>query len=153
MQNYDPNFNVVARPGDIPVSGYNFGIGSSREHTAAAILARDTQLVVTSTFSSTYTRNAINNALMNLQVPRLVERLRAYFKNKEGENSAKSLTRSSGWTLTWDIWRSIVEVQEDSDGTTWTEKVGELLATVQAIIAADGLKAWTKAEINKSKNM
>ena len=28
MQNYDPEFGSIARPGDIIVSGYNFGTGA-----------------------------------------------------------------------------------------------------------------------------
>lgn len=31
MSNYDPGFNAIAKPGDILVSGFNFGCGSSRE--------------------------------------------------------------------------------------------------------------------------
>ncbi len=158
MQNYDPGFDAVARPGDIIVSGYNFGTGSSREQAATAILAKEIPLVVAGSFSSTFARNAINNALLNLQVPRLVERLRVHFspeagESGEGEKRAKPLlTRRTDWTLTWDVRHSVVEVQEGPDGTKWTEKVGELPATVQAIIAAGGLEAWTRAEIAKSRS-
>jgi homoaconitate hydratase len=148
MQNYDPDFGAVARPGDILVSGYNFGTGSSREQAATAIIAKQIPLVVAGSFSNTFARNAINNALINLQVPSLVERLRAHFSSQEGK---PVLTRRTGWTLTWDVRRSVVKVQEGSDSTTWTEKVGELPATVQAIIAAGGLEAWTRAEVAKSR--
>jgi homoaconitate hydratase len=156
MQNYDPDFGAVARPGDILVSGYNFGTGSSREQAATAILAKQIPLVVAGSLGNTFARNSINNALVGLEVPRLVERLRAHFSSKseekgDGELEGKPmLTRRTGWTLTWDIQRSVVEVQEGRDGTTWTEKVGELPATVQAIIAAGGLEAWTKAEVARS---
>lgn len=51
--------------------------------------------------------------------------------------------------LTWDVRRSLVEVQEGNGGKTWTEQVGELPANVQAIIAAGGLEGWCKAEIEK----
>jgi len=148
MQNYDPDFGAVARPGDILVSGYNFGTGSSREQAATAIIAKQIPLVVAGSFSNTFARNAINNALINLQVPSLVERLRAHFSSQEGK---LVLTRRTGWTLTWDVRRSVVKVQEGPDSTTWTEKVGELPATVQAIIAAGGLEAWTRAEVAKSR--
>ncbi|RYP45031.1 hypothetical protein DL768_008573 [Monosporascus sp. mg162] len=156
MQNYDPDFGAVARPGDVIVSGYNFGTGSSREQAATAILARQIPLVVAGSFGNIFARNSINNALVCLEVPRLVERLRAHFSSKaeekgKGEGGRKPvLTRRTGWTLTWDVRRSVVEVQEGPDRTTWTEKVGELPATVQAIIAAGGLEAWTRAQVAKS---
>ncbi|KAL7953830.1 homoaconitase [Trichoderma compactum] len=146
MHNYDPDFNAVARPGDILVSGYNFGTGSSREQAATAILAKHIPLVVAGSFSSTFARNAINNALLNLGVPRLVERLRTCFPRAD----KPVLTIRTGWTIMWDVRRSVLEVRE-ADGTTWTEKVGELPATVQAIIAAGGLEAFTKANVAKSQ--
>ncbi|RYP67210.1 hypothetical protein DL771_007372 [Monosporascus sp. 5C6A] len=153
--NYDPDFGAVAHPGDILVSGYNFGTGSSREQAATAILAKQIPLVVAGSFSNTFARNSINNALVALEIPRLVERLRAHFSSKaeekgEGEGDGKPvLTRHTGWTLTWDVRRSVVEVQEGPDGATWTEKVGELSPTVQAIIAAGSLEAWARAEVAK----
>lgn len=60
------------------------------------------------------------------------------------------LTRRTGWTVTWDVARSVVEVQKGEGGEKWTEKVGELPLNVQAIIAAGGFEAWVKAEVNKA---
>ena len=74
MENYDPEFRSIAKPNDILVSGGIFGCGSSREQAATAILANQIPLVVVSTFSSIFVRNSINNALLGLEVPRLVER-------------------------------------------------------------------------------
>jgi homoaconitate hydratase len=152
MQNYDPGFGTKIRPGDILVSGYNFGTGSSREQAATAILANSIPLVAAGGFSNTYARNSINNALVLLEVPRLVERLRAHFSGSgetgQAEAQAKQvLTRRTGWTLTWDVRRGVVEVQEGPSGTTWAEKVGDLPPTVQAIITAGGLEAYLKSTI------
>ena len=149
FSNYDPKFDGIARPNDIIVSGSNFGCGSSREQAATAILARDIRLVVAASFGNIFSRNSINNALMGLEVPRLVERLRTHFPSPAGPEE-RILTRRTGWTLTWDVRRSLVEVTEGPGGETWTEKVGELPATVQEIIAAGGLEAWVKAELAKT---
>ena len=46
MENFDPTFSQIARAGDILVSGFNFGCGSSREQAATAILAKRIPLVV-----------------------------------------------------------------------------------------------------------
>ncbi|KAF4589688.1 Homoaconitase [Ophiocordyceps camponoti-floridani] len=142
MQNYDPEFRNIAKPNDVVVGGWNFGCGSSREQAATALLAKGIPLVVAGSFGNIFARNSINNALMGLEVPRLVERLRACFPSTD-----RRATRRTGWTLTWDLKRSMVEVQEGENGTVWTERVGELPPNVQAIIAAGGLEAWVRSEI------
>ncbi|KAL3479440.1 hypothetical protein BJX99DRAFT_222117 [Aspergillus californicus] len=142
MENYDPDFSTNAKEGDILVSGYNFGCGSSREQAATAILAKKIPLVVSGSFGNIFSRNSINNGLMGLEVPRLITRLRETF-----ESGDKVLTRRTGWTLTWDVRRSLIEVQEGANGPKWTQKVGELPANVQEIIAQGGLEKWVKNAI------
>ncbi|OLN86923.1 Homoaconitase, mitochondrial [Colletotrichum chlorophyti] len=144
MENYDPTFGTIAKEGDILVSGFNFGTGSSREQAATAILAKKIPLVVAGSFGNIFSRNSINNALMGVEVPKLVQRLREQFK-AEGD---KVLTRRTGWKLVWDVRRSKVIVTEKS-GESWSVKVGELPPNVQEIIARGGLEKWVKAEIEK----
>ncbi|KXX76628.1 Homoaconitase, mitochondrial [Madurella mycetomatis] len=147
MENYDKSFGSVARAGDILVSGFNFGCGSSREQAATAILAKKIPLVVSGSFGNIFSRNSINNALMGVEVPRLVKRLRETFRGKEGE---KVLTRRTGWKLVWDVRRSKVIVTEGEGGETWSQKVGELPPNVQEIIARGGLEKWVKHQISQS---
>ena len=61
-------------------------------------------------------------------------------------NSSSSDCRT-GWTLTWDVRRSQIEVQEGPNGAKWTHKVGELPPNVQEIIAKGGLEKWVKNAI------
>ncbi|KAI0868427.1 aconitase a/isopropylmalate dehydratase [Hypoxylon argillaceum] len=142
MENYDPAFRTTARPGDILVSGFNFGSGSSREQAATAILAKQIPLVVAGSFSNIFSRNSINNGLLNVEMPRLVQRLRDAFK----DDKEKPLTRRTGWRLAWDVRRSKVVITEKG-GATWEQKVGELSPNVQEIIACGGLENWVKSEI------
>lgn len=177
MENYDPNFANIAKAGDILVSGFNFGCGSSREQAATAILAKGIPLVVSGSFGNIFSRNSINNALMGVEAPRLIERLRATFdndasaalsgkqaitepsRNSESLDSPppapeskpkeeKQLTVRTGWTFTWDLRRSQVIVKEGEGGEEWTQKVGELPPNVQEIIARGGLEKWVKKEIS-----
>ncbi|RMJ26741.1 hypothetical protein PHISP_02395 [Aspergillus sp. HF37] len=141
MSNYDPQFSSLAKEGDILVSGFNFGSGSSREQAATAILAKKIPLVVSGSFGNIFSRNSINNALMGLEVPQLIARLRETFAHE------KPPTRRTGWTLTWDIRRSRIEVQEGENGRKWTHQVGELPPNVQEIIAKGGLEKWVKNAI------
>ncbi|KAL4867534.1 mitochondrial Homoaconitase [Aspergillus spectabilis] len=147
MENYDSSFRTIAQPGDILVGGFNFGCGSSREQAATAILAKGIPLVVAGSFSNIFGRNSINNALMSVEVPRLVERLRERF-GKGSEGGDVQATRRTGWKFVWDVRRSKVVVEEDN-GETWSQKVGELPPNVQEIIAQGGLEKWVKAEIEK----
>lgn len=176
MENYDPSFGSVAKAGDILVSGFNFGCGSSREQAATAILAKGIPLVVAGSFGNIFSRNSINNALMGVEVPKLATRLREVFSSTPAPTSqqnieetwtgkkeemldtvvpgpvatpqqAKQLTRRTGWTLEWDVRRSKVTVQEGADGKSWSVKVGELPPNVQEIVALGGLESWVKKEI------
>jgi len=168
MSNYDAAFRTLAQPGDILVSGFNFGCGSSREQAATTILAKQIPLVVAGSFGNIFATNSINNALMGLEIPRLVERLRETFAGKmdadkgKGEavtepeenrqsldspppapvqvpSAEKKLTRRTGWTLKWDVRNSTVEVTEGKGGDRWTESVPEVPPNVQKIIAGGGL--------------
>jgi homoaconitate hydratase len=79
MLNYDPQFQQLARFGDILVGGYNFGSGSSREQAATALKFRGLQLVIAGSFSQTYSRNAFNNGYIVVTCPALVDFLRSRF--------------------------------------------------------------------------
>jgi len=79
MENYDTEFASIAKEGDILVAGFNFGCGSSREQAATAILAKKIPMVVAGSFGNIFSRNSINNALMGVEVPRLIQRLRETF--------------------------------------------------------------------------
>jgi homoaconitate hydratase len=151
MENYDKSFRTTARAGDVLVAGFNFGCGSSREQAATAILAKQIPLVVAGSFGNIFSRNSINNALMGVEVPRLVRRLREVFSaGGEGADKAASppqLTRRTGWTLTWDVRRSKVVVREGEGGKEWSQRVGELPPNVQEIIARGGLEKWVKSKI------
>ena len=143
MQNYDPTFASTAKAGDILVSGFSFGCGSSREQAATVIAACAIPLVVAGSFSSIFARNSINNALPTLELPELVKRLRARFP--------ESLpTRRTGWSLTWDVRRNIVEINEGPDQPKWNMKVGELSPNIQEIMAAGGIGPWVKSQINST---
>jgi len=73
MLNYDPDFQNIAKIGDIIVGGRNFGSGSSREQAATALASRGIQLVICSSASQTYKRNAFNNGFIVLECLPLLE--------------------------------------------------------------------------------
>jgi homoaconitate hydratase len=82
MENYDPKFADRTRAGDVIVSGFNFGTGSSREQAVTCLKAKGIPLVIAASFSQTYLRNAYNNGFLCVEVPELVQRLKAQFGNE-----------------------------------------------------------------------
>ncbi|MBZ5598907.1 MAG: homoaconitase [Acidobacteriia bacterium] len=79
MENYDPQFAERTRAGDVIVSGFNFGTGSSREQAVTCVKAKGIPMVIAASFSQTYLRNAYNNGFLCVEVPELVNRLREQF--------------------------------------------------------------------------
>lgn len=63
MEDIDKDFVNRVKPGDIMVSGKNFGCGSSREHAPIAIKASGISVVIAETFARIFYRNAINIGL------------------------------------------------------------------------------------------
>jgi homoaconitate hydratase len=77
FRNYDPEWQRIAKPGDILVGGRNFGSGSSREQAATAIKFFGIPILVVASASQTYKRNAFNNGFAVLECPGLVDFLAA----------------------------------------------------------------------------
>jgi homoaconitate hydratase len=90
MENYDPQFSSRTKAGDVIVSGFNFGTGSSREQAVTCLKAKGIPLVIAASFSQTYLRNAYNNGFLCVEVPELVKRLREQFA-KEIEAKEKTV--------------------------------------------------------------
>ena len=76
MENYDPQFALRTRRGDVMVGGFNFGTGSSREQAVTCLKAKGLPMVIAASFSQTYLRNAYNNGFLCVEIPELVRRLR-----------------------------------------------------------------------------
>ena len=79
MENYDPQFAARTNAGDVIVSQFNFGTGSSREQAVTCLKAKGIPLVIAASFSQTYLRNAFNNGFLCIEVPELVARVRKQF--------------------------------------------------------------------------
>ncbi len=68
-----PEFAAQVRPGDVLVAGANFGIGSSREQAAAALVHLGVRAVIAPSYSGLYFRNAFNLGLLVLTCARAGE--------------------------------------------------------------------------------
>ena len=77
MEDVDPGFTGVVRPGDVIVAGRNFGCGSSREHAPLAIRTAGVGCVIAASFARIFYRNALNIALPILECPEAAAAIRA----------------------------------------------------------------------------
>ncbi len=67
------HFAKQAKPGDIIVTGKNFGAGSSRQQAVDCFLALGISVIVAESFGAIYERNAINVGMPILRAPALAE--------------------------------------------------------------------------------
>jgi len=73
LEDLDPNFTQSAKPGDIIVAGRNWGMGSSREQAVTCLVYRGITAVVARSFGRIFYRNGINQGLLLLTCPEIVD--------------------------------------------------------------------------------
>lgn len=69
LENRLPRFAAEVRRGDVIVAGRNFGIGSSREQAAAALVHLGVAAVIAPSYGGLFFRNAFNLGLVLLTCP------------------------------------------------------------------------------------
>ncbi|ORX53605.1 homoaconitase [Hesseltinella vesiculosa] len=136
MENYDPDFVNVVQQGDILVGGFNFGTGSSREQAATAIKSRDIPIMVAGSYSDIFKRNSINNALLLMESPELIQDLKTAF-------GSDALTTRTGWKVAIHVAQGKIELKKP-DGSEKVYHVGGLGKSVQEIWLDQGLEGWVK---------
>jgi 3-isopropylmalate/(R)-2-methylmalate dehydratase small subunit len=63
LEDVEPGFCTMVKPGDFVVAGLNFGLGSSREHAAVVIKMAGVTAVLAKSAARIFFRNAINVGL------------------------------------------------------------------------------------------
>ncbi|MEW6003812.1 MAG: homoaconitase [Stygiobacter sp.] len=134
MENYDVNFSTIAKNGDILVTGFNFGTGSSREQAATAFKYKGIKLIIAGSFNETYKRNAINNGLIIIEC----EKLAQDFKKRFNDNI---LTLRTNIKCEIDFENSFIKIEDKF------YNFPPLGKPIQEIIANDGLENWIKKNI------
>jgi 3-isopropylmalate/(R)-2-methylmalate dehydratase small subunit len=100
LEGLRPEFAGQVQPGDVIVAGANFGIGSSREQAAGALVQLGLRAVIAPSYSGLYFRNAFNLGLLLLTCPEAE-------KIQEGESitldlPGQAVVRASGERLAVD---------------------------------------------------
>ncbi|GAA5973671.1 hypothetical protein JCM11641_005073 [Rhodosporidiobolus odoratus] len=162
MENYDPAFASTMKSlkssapassgeGVLLASGYNFGTGSSREQAATALLSSGVPLVLCGSFGDIFKRNSINNALICVECPELIEDLTSEF-GKDGKRNAGcqdgSFTLKTPWWVEVESVGGVVRLRKEKCGEVVKEyKVGAVGGSVQEMWLAGGLEGWVRERI------
>ena len=131
MENYDPDFKNIVKPGDILAGGFNFGSGSSREQAATCLKYNEIKLVIAGSFSETYKRNAINNGFLVIEASALINDLKKDF----GTNN---LTVRTGIEAMIDFTKSEISTSKKK------YEIDPVGIAAQEIIIEGGLESWVK---------
>ena len=127
MEDIDKDFASTVQPGDIIVTGPNFGCGSSREHAPIALLNMGASAVIADSFARIFFRNSIN-----LGLPLIV---------------CKGISKEvkDGQELTLNIAKGTVTVKET--GKVYTcDRLGD---QAMKILEAGGIKPMMRARMEK----
>ena len=135
MENYDPYFGETAQNGDILVSGFNFGTGSSREQAATALKYKGIRLVIAGSFSQTYKRNAINNGFIVIEAPEFVKDINKSFVQKV---LSGVLTIRTNLKITIDFEQSLISTQQKK------YDIDAIGIAAQELVIEEGLENWVK---------
>ena len=73
LEDLDPSFSKTVKEGDIILAGKNFGCGSSREQPVVGLKAVGIKAVVAESFARIFYRAAINQGLILIECPEVVE--------------------------------------------------------------------------------
>ncbi|MDP3581732.1 MAG: homoaconitase, partial [Ignavibacteria bacterium] len=135
MENYDPEFGRIVNEGNILVGGYNFGTGISREQAATALKYCGIKLVIAGSFNETYKRNALNNGLLVIECPELVNDLKLKF-------GLEKLTVNTQIEAKVNFSISSIEANNKF------YSIGTIGEAAQELIIAGGLENWIRKNLS-----
>jgi 3-isopropylmalate/(R)-2-methylmalate dehydratase small subunit len=136
LESLRPQFTLEARPGDVIVAGANFGIGSSREQAASALVHLGIAAVIAPSFGGLFYRNAFNVGLPLL-------------------TCSDAETIADGESVGFDLQRSLVRCVADASGHDLAER-GPLLscqpipAFLIELVQAGGLLPQLKRRLQRT---
>ncbi len=73
FKGFDVNFTARVQPGDILITGANFGCGSSREHPAVGLAFAGVKAVICKSVNRIFYRSSVNQGLPIILLPEAVE--------------------------------------------------------------------------------
>lgn len=127
LEDLDPSFAGNVQPGDVIVAGANWGNGSSREQAVTCLKQAGVGAVIAVSFARIWYRNAINNGLLAITCPPVVEAV------------------STGQQIQIDVPAGLIKTEEGREFS-----FPSLDPAVQAIIADGGLIPHLKKQFSQN---
>jgi 3-isopropylmalate/(R)-2-methylmalate dehydratase small subunit len=118
FEGYDPALRDQLGEDAILVTGWNFGIGSSREHVPIAIKAWGVRCVLGKSFARIFRRNCVNLGLPALACPEAAEAVRPESKIHIDTESGEVEVDGSGFQAE-PVPRFVLEVQSAGGLVPW----------------------------------
>ncbi|KAF9076656.1 homoaconitase [Rhodocollybia butyracea] len=131
------------------ISGFNFGTGSSREQAATSLLAAGVPMVIAGSFGDIFKRNSINNGLICIECPVLIEDLTT--KLATGGKRSGNGEMIHGPALRLDVNMALGEItlmESQSNRVYPFKSVG---ASVQDLWICGGLEGLVLKELKENK--
>lgn len=76
LEDLDPSFSALVRPGDVIIAGRNWGCGSSREQAVTCLKYSGIDVIIAGSFSRIYYRNCINQGLLPVTLPGIYSKVK-----------------------------------------------------------------------------
>ena len=129
MEGVDPTFASKVSKGDIIVAGRHFGIGSSREQAATALLAAGVEVILAESFARIFYRNAVNQGMLPLVCPGCSEAFR------------------TGEQITVDVEKGIVQSAGEAGKVINLERMSPYISKIHA---SGGLVKLVRSELGRT---
>jgi len=129
MEGADPSFASKVSKGDIIVAGRHFGIGSSREQAAIALLSAGVEVILAESFARIFYRNAVNQGMLPLVCPGCSEAF------------------STGEEITVDVEKGMARSTGERGRSV---KLESMSPTVSKIHSAGGLVKLVRSELGRT---
>ena len=97
LEAIDNDFAKQVEAGDIVIAGEAFGIGSSREQAAQALVALGVKAVIAKSFARIFYRNALNLGLPVIECPDIQATQGDLFQIELASGEIKNLSQNSSW--------------------------------------------------------
>jgi len=118
FEGFDTNFSPSVQKGDLIIAGDNFGCGSSREHPSVGLAHAGIRAVIVKSVNRIFYRSAINQGLLLIVLPEVVENYKENDEVKVNFNEGKIFLNEKEYTFA-PLPEKLMEIIEQKGLVNW----------------------------------